>query len=163
MAAAWPSRWLRLAGAAHGLDSRQLISELVADVIDLIRPEAQLLADLVELGHLGGGDGVVGRADGEGRAQQRLALLTRAVLGEYLPSVSWVKVVRESENSYIAYEGNGRLAAMQRVFEPADEMLVEVEEYRFRNPAKILRRMNRVRKMNGLPQAKSKSETANPN
>lgn len=76
--------------------------------------------------------------------------ITRDVLAEYLPSISSIKVVQESEKSVIAYEGNGRLVALQSVFEPADGILVEVEQYYFRNPKKILRRMNRVRRLNGL-------------
>ncbi len=42
----------------------------------------------------------------------------------------------------IADEGNGRLAALQEVFSPADGITVEVEEYYFKNPSKILRRIN---------------------
>ena len=72
------------------------------------------------------------------------------VLARYLPSVSWIKVVRESESSYLAFEGNGRLAAMQTVFAPEDGLLVEAEHYTFRNPKKIIRRLNRVRRLNGL-------------
>lgn len=76
--------------------------------------------------------------------------ITRDVLGEYLPSVSWIKVVKEPGDSYISYEGNGRLAALQQVFSPSDGMSVEVEEYYFKNPKKILRRMSRVRRLNGF-------------
>lgn len=76
--------------------------------------------------------------------------ITRNLLGEHLPSISWIKVVREDENSYIAYEGNGRLAALQEVFSPDDGLLIEVEEYYFTNATKILRRMNRVRRLNNL-------------
>ena len=68
--------------------------------------------------------------------------LTQDTLNQYLPSVSAIKVVRENENTYIAYEGNGRLAAMQRVFEAADGITVEVEQYHFNNPSKIIRRLN---------------------
>lgn len=71
-------------------------------------------------------------------------------LNRFLPSVSAIKVVQESADSYIAYEGNGRLAAMQEVFRPEDRIELEVENYVFTNPTKILRRMNRVRKMNKL-------------
>lgn len=76
--------------------------------------------------------------------------VTNEFLREYLPSVSAIKVVKESDTSYIAYEGNGRLVAMQQVFEPGDGISVEVELYHFKNMKKILRRVNRVRKMNGL-------------
>lgn len=76
--------------------------------------------------------------------------MTREVLNEYLKSVSWIKVVKENDDSYIAYEGNGRLVAMMKVFSPEDNIMVEVEEYIVSNYPKILRRMNRVREMNSL-------------
>ncbi len=76
--------------------------------------------------------------------------LTRKILDDYLPSVSGIKVVKENEQSYIAYEGNGRLVAMQRVFSPDDMIMVEVEEYFFRKPKKVVNRMKKVRRMNGF-------------
>ena len=76
--------------------------------------------------------------------------ITREVLAEYLPSISWIKVVKQADGAYIAYEGNGRLAAMQKVFSAADGVNVEVEEYYFRNPSKIIRRMEKIRKLNGF-------------
>ncbi len=76
--------------------------------------------------------------------------ITREILAEYLPSVSWIKVVKETNSSYISYEGNGRLAALQKVFSLSDEINVEVEEYFFKNPQKILRRVSGVRRLNGL-------------
>jgi hypothetical protein len=76
--------------------------------------------------------------------------ITREILAEHMPSVSWIKVVKENENSYIAYEGNGRILAMRNAFISADNLQVEVEVYHFKNPKKILRRMNRVRRLNGL-------------
>jgi hypothetical protein len=72
------------------------------------------------------------------------------LLADYLPSVSWIKVVRDTQDSYLAFEGNGRIAAMQEVFTPEEDLLVEVEEYVFRSPKKVLRRLNRVRRLNGL-------------
>jgi len=76
--------------------------------------------------------------------------LTCEILARFLPSVSWIKVVQDNPNGYLAFEGNGRIAAMQAVFDPADGMQVEVEEYGFGNPKKIIRRLNRVRRLNGL-------------
>ena len=69
--------------------------------------------------------------------------MTRELLAKHLPSISWMKVVEHSPGGYTAFEGNGRLAAMQEVFSPADGIKVEVEQYHFRNPAKIVRRLNR--------------------
>ncbi len=76
--------------------------------------------------------------------------LTCDDLAEILPSVSWIKTVREDDQSYLAYEGNGRLAALQEVFGPEADLEVEVELYHFRKPKKILRRLNRLRRLNGL-------------
>jgi hypothetical protein len=76
--------------------------------------------------------------------------LTCDILARYLPSVSWIKVVQDGPSSYLAFEGNGRIAAMQAVFDPKDGVVVEVELYEFRNPKKIIRRLDRVRRMNGL-------------
>lgn len=76
--------------------------------------------------------------------------LTLDLLSRHLPSVSGIKVVKEADDSYLAFEGNGRIAALQTVFGPDDRLRVEVEEYVFRNPAKIVRRLNRVRRLNGL-------------
>ena len=76
--------------------------------------------------------------------------ITCKMLAEVLPSVSWIKVVQEGPESYLAFEGNGRLAALQRVFNAADGMAVEVELYRFRRPRTIIRRLNRVRRHNRL-------------
>jgi hypothetical protein len=76
--------------------------------------------------------------------------LTCATLARVLPSVSWIKAVRKGPRELLAFEGNGRIAAMQTVFTPDDGVTVEIEEYRFTNPAKIIRRLDRVRRMNGL-------------
>lgn len=76
--------------------------------------------------------------------------LTKEILNNYLPSVSGVKVVRSSANSFISYEGNGRLVALQKVFKPSDDMHIEVEEYSFKNSAKILKDLEIIRQLNGL-------------
>jgi len=76
--------------------------------------------------------------------------ITRDILNKHLPSVSGIKAVKQSDNSYISYEGNGRLVAMQQVFSPEDEIHIEVEAYYFKNQNKIIRRMQRVRKLNGF-------------
>jgi len=76
--------------------------------------------------------------------------LTCADLAEVLPSVSWIKTVRENDRSFLTYEGNGRLAALLQVFGPEANLDVEVELYRFRKPKKIVRRLNRIRRLNGL-------------
>jgi hypothetical protein len=76
--------------------------------------------------------------------------ITCDALAQFMPSVSWIKVVQDRPGGYLAFEGNSRLAAMQEVFAPSDGMKVEVEQYHFRNTRKIVRRLNRVRRLNGL-------------
>ena len=76
--------------------------------------------------------------------------LTCADLAEVLPSVSWIKTVRENDQSYLTYEGNGRLAALHEMFGSDADLEVEVELYHFRRPKKIVRRLNRLRRLNGL-------------
>lgn len=88
----------------------------------------------------------------------RRGRLTCELLARHLPSVSWIKVVEENAESYLAFEGNGRIAALQEVFDPDDGLKVEVELYRFRDPRKIIRRLNRVRRMNGLLPARGDAD-----
>ncbi|MBU0682387.1 MAG: hypothetical protein KKD73_13300 [Proteobacteria bacterium] len=76
--------------------------------------------------------------------------LSREILQEYLPSVSAIKVVRDDSGKFIAFEGNGRLAALHDVFSVTDNMTIEVEEYLFKDNTKIIRRMNRIRTLHNL-------------
>ncbi len=85
-----------------------------------------------------------------GQAIAQAGHLDRAGLNRYLPSVSAVKVVADGNGNYIAFEGNGRLVALQNVFTPVDNINVEVEEYLFSDSATILRRINRVRALHNL-------------
>jgi hypothetical protein len=58
--------------------------------------------------------------------------------------------VENTPGEYLSFEGNGRIAALQMVFDPGEALEVEVELYRFKNKVSVLRRLNRVRRMNGL-------------
>jgi hypothetical protein len=87
-------------------------------------------------------------------AQKKILLkkqrISKEELAQHLPSVSAIKAVQENKDSYIAYEGNGRLQALKHVFSPEDNIWIEIEEYFFTNPSQIIKRMNRVRKLHGL-------------
>ncbi|MDF1798646.1 MAG: hypothetical protein P1V81_05680 [Planctomycetota bacterium] len=81
--------------------------------------------------------------------------LTVQLLAEHLPSVSMIKAVPVTLGSaepeaYLAFEGNGRIAALQATFTPDDDLSLEVERYDVDEPEKVLRRLNRVRRLNGL-------------
>lgn len=94
------------------------------------------------------------RARARALSERREQLLARgcldlAALNEIIPSVSQIKVVRDGER-WLAFEGNGRLYAMRETFGEDCALLVEVEEYRFARPHKILRRLRRVRRLNAL-------------
>jgi len=76
--------------------------------------------------------------------------LNKEVLDQYLPSISGFKVVKNRVGEYISYEGNGRLSALQTVFNAEDDIWLEVEEYYFKQPQKIILSMEKVRELNGF-------------
>lgn len=87
---------------------------------------------------------------GQRQALLELGTLRREDLMQVIPSVSGFKVVATDDDRFIAFEGNGRLEALQRVFGPEDDLRLEVELYRFENTTKILRRARRVQRLNGV-------------
>jgi len=72
------------------------------------------------------------------------------ILSHYLPSVSFIKVVEANHFNFFIFEGNGRVAALKEVFGDRDDILVQVEQYHFRNKRGIVRKLNQLRKLNGL-------------
>ena len=76
--------------------------------------------------------------------------INREFLGKYLPSISWIKVLKTKNDKYIAFEGNGRLEAFKEVFDKDSNIIIEVEVYTFRSYNKMLRRAERVRQYNGI-------------
>lgn len=77
-------------------------------------------------------------------------ILTGEILKKFIPSVSAIKAVKTGEDSYVTFEGNGRLASLQKVFTPEDCMEVEIEVYHFSNVKKMIRRVERVRSLHNL-------------
>lgn len=71
-----------------------------------------------------------------------------AFLSQFLPSVSWIKVVQVEEDRYVSFEGNGRIEALKKVLSDTS-VPVEVEGYEFDENEKIRRRIQRVQRMNG--------------
>lgn len=80
--------------------------------------------------------------------QQRVLLNDSLI--KYIPSVSAIKAVQKDDGVYITFEGNGRLSALQKVFHPEDKIEIELELYHFINPKKIIRRMERIRRLHNL-------------
>ena len=78
--------------------------------------------------------------------------ISREFLHQYLPSVSDIKVADLGDGLYVSFEGNGRLAAVQRGLGEDTALPIEVELYRFgaRDRKQLRRRIDRVRRRNGL-------------
>lgn len=64
----------------------------------------------------------------------RQGVITMDFLKEITPSAHLVKVVRAGGDACIVFEGNGRIAAFQKVFTPQDNMKIEVELYELNDP-----------------------------
>ena len=134
------------------------MAKVIMDIHRLRADKAQALVPLRGLHPIHRIDRESAQQATAARAQALLArrdeLLARgkldlAALSEIIPSVSQIKVVRDGAR-WLAFEGNGRLYAMRQAFGEECALLVEVEEYRFARPAKIQRRLRRIRRLNEL-------------
>lgn len=76
--------------------------------------------------------------------------LDRNRLDGVMPSVSAIKLVETAPGEFVSYEGNGRLAAIRSVFEDRPDLLVECEHYEIAHAARLLRRIDRLRREHGL-------------
>ena len=76
--------------------------------------------------------------------------LDRNRLDGVMPSVSAIKLVETAPGKFVSYEGNGRLAAIRSVFEDRPDLLVECEHYEIAHAARLLRRIDRLRREHGL-------------
>lgn len=77
--------------------------------------------------------------------------ITNKELKKYLPSVSWIKVIKYNDK-YVAFEGNGRLVAMKKVFSKKDNVKLQVQEFVFDNKKqnKMNKLISKTRKLNNL-------------
>ena len=152
-----------LLGKTDEFQDLDLKDVLMAKVIlDIHRRRIRKEFEFIPLGHLkpihtldrpNAIQSTEARIEALGPHRERLLSAGRVTcddLAELVPSVSWIKVVEENQGSFLAYEGNGRLAALHGVFGPDADLEVEVEVYHFRNSKKIVRRLNRLRRLNGL-------------
>ncbi|RDZ29443.1 hypothetical protein [Lysobacter silvisoli] len=155
----WWSYLLSKRSEVAALDYKDAyMAKVILDIHRLRGDKAQALVPLHALAPIHRIDRENARQATSARAQalaaRREELLARgrldlAALAEIIPSVSQIKVVRDGER-WLAFEGNGRLYAMLEAFGEGCALLVEVEEYRFDRPHKILRRLRRVRRLNTL-------------
>jgi hypothetical protein len=77
--------------------------------------------------------------------------ISREFLHEFLPSVSDIKVADLGSGRYVAFEGNGRLAALREGLGADVQLPVEVERYRFntRDRGRFHRQIDKLRRKNG--------------
>ncbi len=76
--------------------------------------------------------------------------ISKESIHKYMPSITNIKVIQESEHTYVVFEGNSRIEALQQVFSRNEPILIEVECYSFHNPKLIQQQINSIRKLNGL-------------
>ncbi|MGO1071802.1 hypothetical protein [Lysobacter sp. CA199] len=159
----WLSRWwaylLSKRSEVAALDYKDAyMGKVIVDIHRLRSDKAQAMAPLRAVHPIHRIDRESALQATRARAQALIARreellaygrLDLAALNEIIPSVSQIKVVREGER-WLAFEGNGRLYAMREAFGEDCDLLVEVEEYRFAKPHKILRRLRRIRRLNML-------------
>ncbi len=77
--------------------------------------------------------------------------ISREFLHEFLPSVSDIKVADLGDGRFVAFEGNGRLAALREGLGADASLPVEVERYRFstRDRNRFRRQIDKLRRSNG--------------
>lgn len=75
--------------------------------------------------------------------------LSREIQDKHIQSITWIKAVRENSKSFYVFEGNGRIAALKKVFSPKDSIRVEIKEYIIKDKRnEIFDEIAEVRKMN---------------
>ncbi len=80
----------------------------------------------------------------------KMGRLSKEVLAEYLPSATYARVVPMSEDRFVTFEGNGRVAALKMVFAPEDNIEIEVDVYYPKRPRRIRRKIKKLRAMHGM-------------
>lgn len=75
--------------------------------------------------------------------------ISKDFMAKYLESVSWIKVVKYYD-SYVAFEGNGRIVALKDVFKKSDNIKVEVEVFDVNDNKMIQKKIRKVRLLNKL-------------
>ncbi len=73
--------------------------------------------------------------------------ISNELMHEVIPSVSAIKVIEIVNGQYVAFEGNGRLYALKKVF---DQLDIEVDLYVLEKDSKISRRVARILRLNQL-------------
>lgn len=74
--------------------------------------------------------------------------ITKELQAHYLPSVTYIKVIELSPGRYVAWEGNGRLFALKKVFENSSKLSVEVDQYKIRENSSVFKEVLNLMKTN---------------
>lgn len=71
-------------------------------------------------------------------------MFSKEVIAELMPSATYIRAIEDGKGGYFTFEGNGRVAALKQVFDPQDEVEIEVDLY---HPKKLKRSQKKIRKL----------------
>lgn len=76
--------------------------------------------------------------------------LSKELIAELMPSATYLRAIQDKDGQYVTFEGNGRVAALKQVFDPADNIEIEVDFYAPTKPKQILKNIHKLRRMHNL-------------
>ncbi len=79
-----------------------------------------------------------------------LKQINKETIAEILPSATYIRAVKNGENGYYTFEGNGRVAALQNVLSSSDGITIELDLFTPRKPRRVLRYIRKLRKLHGM-------------
>jgi len=71
-------------------------------------------------------------------------MISKERLAELMPSATYIRAIKDADESYATFEGNGRVAALKEVFTPEDDIQIEVDVY---YPKKLKRSQKKIKKL----------------
>ena len=80
----------------------------------------------------------------------RTGTMTKELMAGLLPSLTYIRVVQSNDDRYFCFEGNGRIAALKRVFSESDNLSVEVDLFTPRNAKRTMKKLHHLRKMHKM-------------
>ncbi len=72
--------------------------------------------------------------------------ISNAIMEEIMPSVSPIQAI-PFHSKHLVFEGNGRLAALQRVFNGSDNITIEIDEFLIPSDSRIFEDIQKLQKM----------------
>ena len=76
--------------------------------------------------------------------------MTKALMAELMPSLTYVRVVPTDDDRYYCFEGNGRIAALKAVFSKHDQLSVEVDVFLPKKSRRSIKKIEKLRKLHKM-------------